>query len=71
MSLYKMKDYYPNYRDSSQGTAIADIDQYNIYTEGENRVGSAKDILVDQSGRFRYIERVMVVPMTVSLPSMA
>ncbi len=55
MSLYKMKDYYPNYRDSSQGTAIADIDQYNIYTEGENRVGSAKDILVDQSGRFRYL----------------
>jgi uncharacterized protein (TIGR02271 family) len=50
-----MKDYYPNYRDSSRGTAIADIDQYNIYTEGENKIGSAKDILVDQSGHFRYL----------------
>ncbi len=55
MSLYKMKDYYPNYRDSSQTAAIADIDQYSIYTEGENKIGSAKDILVDQSGRFRYL----------------
>jgi uncharacterized protein (TIGR02271 family) len=55
MSLYKMKDYYPNYRNSSQSTAIADIGQYNIYTEGENKIGSAKDILVDQSGRFRYL----------------
>jgi uncharacterized protein (TIGR02271 family) len=50
-----MKDYYPNYRDSSQGRAIADIEQYDICTEGNKKIGSAKDILVDQSGRFRYL----------------
>jgi uncharacterized protein (TIGR02271 family) len=54
MPLYKLKDYYPNYRQSA-GNGIKDIEHYKVYTEGENQVGSAKDILVDQSGRFRYI----------------
>jgi uncharacterized protein (TIGR02271 family) len=55
MPLYKMKDYYPNYRESFGDSGMTDIDNYDVYTQGENKVGSVKDMLVDSSGRFRYV----------------
>lgn len=55
MTLYTMKDYYPNYRDTLGNSGIANIDDYSVYTQGEDRIGSVKELLVDDSGRFRYI----------------
>jgi stress response protein YsnF len=31
------------------------ISSYSIYAQGEDKVGTAKDLLVDDSGRFRYL----------------
>lgn len=55
MPLYRMKDYYPNYRESFGDSGITDIDNYHVYTDGNDQVGSVKDMLVDSNGRFRYI----------------
>lgn len=55
MTLYRMQDYYPNYRDTLGNSGIANIDDYSVYTQGEDRIGSVKELLVDNSGRFRYI----------------
>jgi uncharacterized protein (TIGR02271 family) len=54
MALYKLEDFADNYRD-------ADFDNYNItnfdvYSDVDNdKVGTVKHILVDDSGRFRYL----------------
>jgi uncharacterized protein (TIGR02271 family) len=55
MPLHQLKDYYPNYRDTLADGQMKNIDSYSIYAQGEDRVGTAKDILVDDSGRFRYL----------------
>jgi uncharacterized protein (TIGR02271 family) len=55
MPLHQLKDYYPNYRDTLADGQMKSIDSYSIYAQGEDRVGTAKDILVDDSGRFRYL----------------
>jgi stress response protein YsnF len=31
------------------------ITRYSVYTQGNDKVGSTKDLLVDDSGRFRYL----------------
>jgi uncharacterized protein (TIGR02271 family) len=54
MALYKLRDFAADYRD-------ADFDKYEIrdfdvYSDINNeKVGTVKDILVDDAGRFRYI----------------
>ncbi|MFQ4138928.1 DUF2382 domain-containing protein [Nodosilinea sp. PGN35] len=55
MPLYHLKDYYPNYRDTLADGQMGDIDSYSVYAQGEDRVGTVKDLLVDDSGRFRYV----------------
>lgn len=56
MPLHHLKDYYPNYRETlTDGNQMKSIDSYSVYAQGEDRVGSAKDLLVDDSGRFRYL----------------
>jgi uncharacterized protein (TIGR02271 family) len=55
MPLHRLKDYYPNYRETLADGQMGDLDSYSIYTQGEDRVGTAKDLLVDDSGRFRYV----------------
>ncbi len=55
MPLHHLNDYYPNYRETLADGQIGDIDSYSIYAQGEDRVGTAKDLLVDESGRFRYV----------------
>ncbi|PSR18400.1 photosystem reaction center subunit H [filamentous cyanobacterium CCP3] len=55
MPLHRLKDYYPNYRETLADGQMGDLDSYSIYTQGEERVGTAKDLLVDDSGRFRYV----------------
>jgi uncharacterized protein (TIGR02271 family) len=53
MPLYRLKDYYPNYRNEFD-SELRDIDSYDVYAAGDDKVGSVKDLLVDDAGRFRY-----------------
>lgn len=55
MPLHRLKDYYPNYRDTIADGQMDKITSYSVYAQGEDKVGSAKDLLVDDSGRFRYL----------------
>ena len=53
MALVKIGDYYQEY---AQDTSDAeDIKKFSVYAQGDEKVGSVDDILVDeQTGRFRY-----------------
>ncbi|NJL87613.1 MAG: DUF2382 domain-containing protein [Leptolyngbyaceae cyanobacterium SM1_1_3] len=55
MTLHKFKDFYPNYRETFGDGILTDFDSYSVYTERDEQVGSVKNFLVDQSGRFRYV----------------
>jgi len=55
MPLYHLKDYYPNYQDTLADGQMGSIDSYSVYAQGEDKVGTAKDLLVDESGHFRYL----------------
>jgi uncharacterized protein (TIGR02271 family) len=55
MPLHHLNDFYPNYRETIADGQLGSIDSYSIYAQGEDRVGTAKDLLVDESGRFRYL----------------
>lgn len=50
MALYKMKEYYPDYRELF---GDQDILSYDLYS-GNDKVGSVDDMLVDEAGKFRY-----------------
>lgn len=52
VSLYKIGDLYPDYR-SIFGND--DLMKYSLYGNNNEKVGSIKDILVDQEGNFRYL----------------
>lgn len=55
MPLHRLKDYYPNYRETLADGQMDKISSYSVYAQGEDKVGSAKDLLVDDSGHFRYL----------------
>lgn len=50
MSLHKIKDFDPDYRDHFENTDIIGFDLYS----GNDKVGSIENILVDDRGSFRY-----------------
>ena len=53
MALLKLADAYPNYRQDIFGGD--DIKGYDVYaTEGNDKIGSVYDALIDESGSFRY-----------------
>lgn len=54
MALFKIADFNPNYHeDAFDGE---EIKGYQVYAgDTEEKVGTLKDILVDESGRFRYL----------------
>ncbi|HBB36016.1 MAG TPA: photosystem reaction center subunit H [Cyanobacteria bacterium UBA8803] len=53
MVLYKLEDFDPDYRDTFGGD---DIKGYDVYAErNDEKIGSVKNILVDESGHFRYL----------------
>ncbi len=53
MALLKLADAYPNYRQEIFGGD--DIKGYDVYsTEGNEKIGSVYDALIDDSGSFRY-----------------
>ena len=51
MSLLKIKDFDPNYRESFEGK---DIKGMGVYTTVDEKIGTVSDILVDEQGHFRY-----------------
>ncbi|AFY89251.1 DUF2382 domain-containing protein [Chroococcidiopsis thermalis] len=53
MVLYKLEDFDTNYQDAFDGN---DIKGYEVYSDLDNeKVGTVKNILVEESGRFRYL----------------
>jgi len=51
MALYKLDEYDPNYQEAFDGNDIMDFD---VYGQGNDKVGSVKNILVDEDGYLRY-----------------
>ncbi len=53
MALEKLDDYYPSYREEIFDGY--DIKTFDVYALGDEKVGSVKNMLVDETdGRFRY-----------------
>ena len=53
MVLYKLEDFAPNYQDAVGGD---EIKGYDVYADrNDQKIGTVKNILVDESGRFRYL----------------
>jgi len=58
MALIKYKDAYPNHNDTFQqdNGIAANIDDYSVYTNPDNKIGSVKDMLFeDMTGNIRYL----------------
>jgi uncharacterized protein (TIGR02271 family) len=53
MSLVKIAELYPSYKDDVFGGE--DIKEFSVYSDKEEKIGSIYDVLVDEDGRFRYI----------------
>ncbi len=54
MALYKIADFYPNYRDDIFGGD--DIKGFDVYAgASDEKIGSVYEVLVDDTGRFRYL----------------
>ncbi|WP_206603052.1 DUF2382 domain-containing protein [Leptolyngbya ohadii] len=51
MALYKIKDFYPDYREHFGDHDVMGMDLYS----GNDKVGSVDNLLVDDEGRFRYL----------------
>ncbi len=54
MALYKLEDFKPNYRDEIfDGEEVKGMDVFA--GETDDKIGSVRHLLVDESGRFRYL----------------
>lgn len=53
MALAKIADLYPNYKEDIFGGE--DIKSFSVYDYSNDKIGSVHDIIVDESGRFRYL----------------
>ncbi len=51
MALLKLEDFDPNYRETFGG---GDIKGLSVYAEGDEKIGTVSDALVDEQGNFRY-----------------
>ncbi len=51
MALLKLSDFDPHYHESFNGE---DLKGRGVYTEGDQKVGTVNDVLVDEEGHFRY-----------------
>jgi len=52
MVLYKLDEYYTDYQDEVFDGY--DIKRFDLYTQGNEKVGSVKNMMVDEDGQFRY-----------------
>lgn len=56
MTLVSLKETYPDYRDTFSDNNLSHLDEYSVYAQGEDKVGSVEDGLFDDAtGRFRYL----------------
>ncbi len=56
MALVSLKDTYPDYRNTFSDDSLSHLDDYNVYVDKDNKVGSVEDGLFDDTtGRFRYL----------------
>lgn len=53
MALVKIADLYPNYKEDIFGGD--DLKNFAVYDYSNDKIGSVHDILVDETGRFRYL----------------
>ena len=52
MALLKLEDFDPNYRETFEGE---DVKGLGVYAEGDEKIGTVSDVLVDENGHFRYL----------------
>ena len=56
MTLVSLKDTYPDYRNTFSDDSLSHLDDYSVYVDQDNKVGSVEDGLFDDTtGRFRYL----------------
>ncbi|MGL5834934.1 MAG: DUF2382 domain-containing protein [Waterburya sp.] len=53
MPLSRIGDLYPNYQEDI--FSGEDIKSFSVYSDNDKKIGSVKDVLVDENGRFRYL----------------
>jgi uncharacterized protein (TIGR02271 family) len=53
MALAKIADLYPNYKEDIFGGE--DIKSFSVYDHTNDKIGSVYDIIVDETGKFRYL----------------
>ena len=56
MALVSLKETYPDYRNQFSDNSLSHIDDYSVYANGDDKVGSVEDGLFDDTtGQFRYL----------------
>ncbi|MGB3296689.1 MAG: DUF2382 domain-containing protein [Phormidesmis sp.] len=56
MALVSLKDTYPDYRNTFSDNSLSHLDDYSVYVDADNKVGSVEDGLFDDTtGQFRYL----------------
>ena len=56
MALVSLKETYPDYRNQFSDNSLSHIDEYSVYADGDDKVGSVEDGLFDSdTGQFRYL----------------
>ncbi len=56
MALVSLKDTYPDYRETFSDDSLSHLDDYSVYVDDDNKVGSVEDGLFDDTtGQFRYL----------------
>ncbi len=53
MALLKIADLYPNFTENIFGGD--DVKSFSVYNHANDKIGSVYDIIVDETGRFRYL----------------
>ncbi len=56
MTLVSLKNTYPDYRNTFSDNNLGHLDDYSVYAQGEDKVGTIEDGLFDDTtGQFRYL----------------
>ncbi|MEL7070391.1 MAG: DUF2382 domain-containing protein [Cyanobacteria bacterium J06581_3] len=56
MALSSLKNTYPDYRNTFSNNNLSHLDDYSVYAQGEDKVGTVEDGLFDDTtGQFRYL----------------
>ena len=56
MTLVSLKETYPDYRNTFSDPSLSHLDDYSVYADGDDKVGTIEDGLFDSTtGQFRYL----------------